>query len=350
MKVTAILKGNKDSLGRKTVYIRINDGEKRTFRATNIKLMTTQLKKSVVIDHPQSKLFNQLIRDQILNAEVNKMFVGSNDNFFDYSEKSLSGWINEKSKETVRQYRSELNKITAFASDTLKLSQITPEWLFKYKIYLYEKGQTTNTLWKSFKFVRLIILKAWKEKKIKDNPFQVFDMPKYKDPPKVYLTKKQVEKIDKYAKDKKTGSELKISATWFVIAAYTGLRFGDMRAFDKAKHISNGRLVIYTSKTKEVVGMPVNDKLKALFERIGYKPLPWSNAHYNRLLKVVAVHCDIDTLTAHQSRHTFALMCADAGISQEVTAKLLGHNTIKTTAIYYKISNVRIDQEVQKIF
>ena len=45
MKVSATLKGVKDSLGRRKVYIRIANGKQRTFKATNIKVHPDQWSK-----------------------------------------------------------------------------------------------------------------------------------------------------------------------------------------------------------------------------------------------------------------------------------------------------------------
>lgn len=123
-----------------------------------------------------------------------------------------------------------------------------------------------------------------------------------------------------------------------------------MKNFNRKRDIKAGRIVIYTTKTNEPVSMPFSPKLKALFESIDYKPLHYHNVHYNRLLKAVAALSGIDeNISSHVSRHTFAVMCAGAGISIEVTGKLLGHSSIKTTAIYYKITNTRIDEEMKKL-
>jgi len=185
---------------------------------------------------------------------------------------------------------------------------------------------------------------------IADNPFQSFSMPKYRDPEKVYLTRDQVDKIEKYVLDKKCPTSYRTAGGWFLISCYTGLRLGDQIAFNKSK-IRDGRLIIYTSKTGQVVSMKMNDKLKELFTLIGYKPMPFSQQHYNYLLKALAVICEIgEHISPHTGRHTFGTLCASAGISQEVTAKLMGHQSLRTTGIYYQITGTRIDSEIDKIF
>ena len=87
-----------------------------------------------------------------------------------------------------------------------------------------------------------------------------------------------------------------------------------------------------------------------LFESIDYKPFPCTNVHYNRLLKGVAAHAKIEeNVSSHTSRHTAAVTWANAGISQEVVAKLMGHTSLRTTSIYFKITVFRIDEEMKKL-
>lgn len=195
----------------------------------------------------------------------------------------------------------------------------------------------------------MFIKKAHNEKLIDEYPFAIFKMPRYKDPEKTFLTKEQVESIDKFIQGK-IPNEYKIAGAWFVISCYTGLRFGDQQAFNK-KNIRNGRLIIYTSKTGQPVSIPMNDKLKTLFELVNYQPIPYSNVHYNRIMKAIAAECEIESnVSVHTARHTFGTLCASQGISQEVTAKLMGHSSIKTTAIYYQLTSDRLDSEFEKIF
>ena len=66
MKVTAILKGKKDDHGRLKIYIRTNQGEQRTFKATSMKVEKSQFQKGKVINHPHAKLYNEKIKTLII--------------------------------------------------------------------------------------------------------------------------------------------------------------------------------------------------------------------------------------------------------------------------------------------
>lgn len=343
MKISATLKGIKDSLGRRTVYIRIVQNGQRKFYATGIKVEPKYWDKKV-IGHLNAKRLNDQIRDLIIKYEANDLTVYSNISFNAYATQCLSDWENSKRPGTLKGMRSRLKKFREFYQGKIAL---TNDVLTKYVNYLYSIGNSTNTVWAALKTIRLIIYKAHREKLIKENPFAIFEMPKYRDPQRSFLTRQEVEQIE--SKLPKLG-EYQFAAAWFLISCYTGLRYSDQNAFSKSK-IKGGRLIIYTTKTGNLVSIPMNDKLKELFKLIEYRPMHYENQHYNRLLKAIGVECEIkQPLTAHLGRHTFGTLCASAGISQEVTAKLMGHQSIRTTAIYYSLTSERIDGEFSKLF
>lgn len=333
MKVSAILIGKKDQLGRQRVYLRTNQGKKRTYKATELKATPKEFDKE-----PLKSKLRKLILDyeDRLTSDLPKDI-----RFSQYLINCLNSW-DHKQYATLKQIKTEGERFATFSRDPY-MSKVTPELLTKYR--QFRKG-SPNTIWKSFKVLKTIFHQGVKDRVIISNPFDRFQSPKYKDPPKSYLIRQQIEKIENTV----LPPEFEIARTWFVIGCYTGLRFGDMIKFSK-NNVRNGRLIIYTSKTGELVSMPLNEKLKGLFDKIGYYPLSYSNQHYNKVLKSIGALCEIkEPLTAHLSRHTFATLCADSGISQEVTAKLLGHSSLRTTAVYYRITGVRIDSEFSKLF
>ena len=313
MTQTLILKGKPDFFKRYPVYIRWSDGQKRTFKKTSLVLTKEQ---------------------------------------FNSFKKGEPG----KDKELYRRYLSAMDETILRERDKigrhrpkLLLTDIDVDFLRKYKEHLYEIGNSPNTVYKAFKFIKTIVRKALREKLLADDPFQVFKTPLYRNPQRNFLKKEEVEKIEGVL-SKPVPEELKSAATWFLIGCETGLRYSDMCQYDKEKHLVNGRLVLYTAKTSELVSIPLREKVKGYFELVGHQPLSLCNQYYNRLLKQVQKVAEVKTLlTAHVSRHTAAVIWADAGISMEVVAKLLGHTSIKSTAIYFKITGGRIDEEFKKL-
>lgn len=352
MTIKPELKGYKDRDGRKAVYIRISDHGKRSFKKTQIKLKPTEWEKGKVKStHFNHRALNEMIKGIIRDTEAELLKpVGKypDSDFYKYCTACLNEWDKTKAFETYRQHVSEINKLKSFAP-SIKLSTITPEWLNRYKAYCFSLKNSVNTVHKNLKFVRLIIRKAKREKLIEHNPFDIFEMPRYKDPEKKYLTIEQVQAIEKITIDQDLPQEIRFVATWFCIGCACGFRFSDMAQFDKKRHIINNRIILYTMKTGTPVGMPVSQKLTVLFERVNYQGVKITNTHFNRILKAVGTLSGTGDISAHLSRHSFAMACANAGISQEVTAKLLGHTSLKTTALYYKISSIRIDEELKKL-
>ena len=70
MKVTAILKGRKDDLGRQNIVIRISEGQNRTYKKLGIKIPKEQFSSGLVrSSHPLHKSYNIKIKEELLKIE-----------------------------------------------------------------------------------------------------------------------------------------------------------------------------------------------------------------------------------------------------------------------------------------
>lgn len=353
MKVTAIQKGLIDTNGQQPVQVRIFNNGKRSFRPTHIKVLPTQFKKGKIVDHPKAGEWNEKIKNLIIQYQAQALKEPEKKKpkvyLFDYITECSNKWDKIKTWGTLRIYNSQLEKLKGFTPNVL-LSQVDNNFLYAYQSYLIKLGNSQNTVWSSFKFLRTILNDAVKNDLIDKSPFVKFKMPKYEEVNKTYLLPDEIKKIDKFCQDKKCPEDLRFVGTWFLIACHTGLRLSDLKAFDKKKNIHGGRLVVKTEKTGEIVGLPITDKIKRYFERINYRPLHYTGEAYNRLLKLISMGAGIEKkISSHTARHTAAMSFANAGISQEVTSKILGHSDLRSTRTYYKITNTRIDLELKKL-
>ncbi|TFH94465.1 integrase [Porphyromonas levii] len=51
----------------------------------------------------------------------------------------------------------------------------------------------------------------------------------------------------------------------------------------------------------------------------------------------------------HTARHTFATLCLTKGVPMESVSKMLGHTNIKTTQIYGRITNKKIEKDMMEL-
>lgn len=51
----------------------------------------------------------------------------------------------------------------------------------------------------------------------------------------------------------------------------------------------------------------------------------------------------------HCFRHTFATLCLSKGVPVESVSKILGHTNIKTTQIYARITNKKIEKDMMEL-
>lgn len=51
-------------------------------------------------------------------------------------------------------------------------------------------------------------------------------------------------------------------------------------------------------------------------------------------------------MSSHLSRHSFAVMALNYGMPIESVSKILGHTDIKTTQIYAKVTNTKLNSDI----
>lgn len=110
-------------------------------------------------------------------------------------------------------------------------------------------------------------------------------------------------------------------------------------------------------KTDNMCDIPLLDIPKLILDKYKSNPIHTekglllpvpTNQRMNAYLKEIADICNIKkNLSTHIARHTFASIAISNQVSIESVAKMLGHTDIRTTKIYAKIMNSKIDHEMQ---
>lgn len=294
------------------------------------------------------------------DANDGKSIANLFETYIDYVKEQVGLTVSDTtySKYSLCQERfMEMLKKRYHAKDML-LRELTPMVITDYKTYLMsDVGQCNNTAVKALKTLRTVIIYGMKLGLIHTDPYIGVKMHMEK-VDRGFLTE---EEIGKLLRKNFTISRLELVRDIFLFSCFTGLAYIDVTAL-KPEHIVtlNGVQWIISKRIK--TGTPINVILspaaKMLIKKYENDPrrknhiFPnYSNQKTNLYLKEIATACGIDKeLTFHMARHTFATLTLSKGVPIESVSRMLGHTNIKTTQIYARITNKKIENDMKKFF
>ena len=238
------------------------------------------------------------------------------------------------------------------------LRELNPTVIEDYYIYLTTSvGHCNNTAVKTMKTMRTVILHGIKMGVLHNDPYLgvQFHMD---DVDRGYLTEEEIKAIMEKPFHLK---RLELTRDLFIFSCFTGLAYIDVKAL-KPENIVNLNGVEWISsrriKTGTKISVVLFEGAKLIIEK--YKNHPrkkghvfpiYSNQKTNDYLKEIATACGIDKdITFHMARHTFATLTLSKGVPIESVSRMLGHKNIKTTQIYAKITNKKIEEDMAKFF
>lgn len=146
----------------------------------------------------------------------------------------------------------------------------------------------------------------------------------------------------------------------FIFSCFTGLAYIDVANLTPENIVTlDDRQWIMTKRQKtsvetNVLLLDIPRSIIAKYNHQTYRdgrlfPI-LSNQKMNSYLKEIADLCGIKkNLTFHLARHTFATMSLSKGVPMESVSKMLGHTNIKTTQIYARITNKKIEHDMEQL-
>lgn len=238
----------------------------------------------------------------------------------------------------------------------IRPKELTHVMIHDFDIYLRTTGGLkSNSATKTLKFFKTIVIFAQKCGIMSHDPFvnHHFHL-EYVD--RGFLTDEEIQVIMK--KEFPT-QRLEQVRDVFIFSCFCGLAYIDVAnlkednivELDEKKWIMTKRQKTNIPSNILLLDIPLKiiDKYKGKTK--GGKLLPiLSNQKMNSYLKEIADVCGIKkTLTYHVARHTFATMTLSKGVPIESVSKMLGHTNIKTTQIYARITNKKIEEDMTKL-
>lgn len=221
--------------------------------------------------------------------------------------------------------------------------------------YMRRLGLHNNTVTKRMRIMKTMITTAFQRGKVEKNPFDGFKL-HYEPTDRGYLTDEEIQKL--LNKEFKM-PRLRLVRDLFIFSCFTGLAFIDVVSLTEENIVElDGKKWLMTKRHK--TNIPSNvlllDIPLAIIARYkgqdatGHLLPTYSHQKVNSYLKEIATVCEIEkNLTFHLARHTFATMSISKGVSMESVSKMLGHTSIKTTQIYARITNKKIEADMMEL-
>jgi integrase/recombinase XerD len=262
----------------------------------------------------------------------------------------------KQSQTTLHRYIPE-----KYGLPDLYMDQVDYQFINGYDLFLKQTlNLHKNTINKYHSRLRTLLLRALAEGIITKQPYANFKLVTQKTD-REFLSQEDLTKI--IEKDLSHNRSLDKIKDLFVFSCYTGLRFQD------AQNLTTDNLTSYNKKaflrfaqekTGRAIDIPLLPAAKKILDKYKNEPerkilnklLPKiSNQKVNSYLKVISDLAELKkTLTHHMARHTFATtICLNNGMPMEDVSKLLGHSSIKTTAIYGRITQDRLQKSMEKV-
>lgn len=297
---------------------------------------------------------------------IKSEYLGKKEEFGKIS--SLFGKVNGDVKEqigitlsyaTYRRYEVTKRLFMEFLAYKYKrkdmnLNEITSIVIHDFEIYLHTfVGYENNTAVKMMKQLKTVILFAKKAGYISHDPFLNHHF--HRQPTdRGFLTEAEIKTL---ATCELKLHRLEVVRDIFLFSCFTGLAYVDVVNLTEENIVElNGHEWIMTKRQKTNIASNILllDYPKLIIEKYapyrakGGRLLPiLSNQKMNSYLKEIAEICGIKKrLSFHLARHSFATMTLSKGVPIESVSKMLGHTNIRTTQIYARITNKKIEQDM----
>ena len=268
---------------------------------------------------------------------------------------------------TLKTYKNSRNYLVRFLKkNNIKnfyFEDIDEAFYNKFIQFGYEKGYSRNYIGTTIQKLKTIIGHAYENKIHHNTEFKRRYFAKLREEVNhPYLNEQELLAISKVKTSSKIENDVK---DIFLIAAYTGLRIGDLIAFLQSPNLSTneGKKFIHLkqSKTGGEVYIPINSKILEILERRNGNFPPAIHQNYiNKYIKSIANKADIKQefvvertisgkkvkdaqpkykfISAHTARRSFCTNAYNAGLPPHQIMVISGHKSEKVFYNYIKAS------------
>ena len=178
---------------------------------------------------------------------------------------------------TIYNHRNALKRLQKFCTDKnirLVWELFNSQFEERFTAWMMNKNYTSNTIAGQYSIMKVWLAEAEIQGLITDKSFHRYQT-KCNDVENVYLTEEDINKL--YAIDFNDEvikaqidprDHIEITRDLFIVACWTGLRFGDWKDLSEA-NINDDTMVVHTHKTDKTVIIPLHPMVKAIIAKYG---------------------------------------------------------------------------------
>lgn len=266
------------------------------------------------------------------------------------------------SKKTIISYEKDLELFNIYLKENKisNINNIDYNTIRKYLGHLHDNKYEASSVSRKISTLRTFFKYNLKEQNIKNNPMTLISNPKKEKKLPKYLNYEEMEKLlNSIDTTNKEGIQEKLIiellySTGIRVSELVNIKIQDIKIKENQINIlgkgNKERIVLFGNKAKESIKIYLNE-YKDFFQGNIMKNYLLINKKGKQLTtnKIELIVKDAIRKSAlklnispHTLRHTFATHMLDSGADLKSVQELLGHENLKTTAIYTHVSNERL--------
>ena len=282
---------------------------------------------------------------------------------------------------TIYNHRNALKRLQKFCEDKhirLVWELFNAQLEERFTAWMMSKNYTANTIASQYSIMKVWLSEAEIQGLITDKSFHRYRT-KCQDVENVYLTEEDINKIyainfeDEAVKEQINPREqIEITRDLFVVACWTGLRFGDWKDLSGA-NIINNTMIVHTHKTNTTVVIPLHPIVKDIIAKYnGVLPKSTHKTHTLKHIRKCAELAGINEQVSlgrvkggqsvirtgtksqfimnHTARRSFATNMYLRGVPSISIMAITGHTTEANFLKYIKVDKLQHAKIVAQAF
>lgn len=271
-----------------------------------------------------------------------KVKVKSSIDFIQYMKECID---NEDIREGTRKHKICTWEALKRFGQIKTADDLTKKNLVAFDQWLHDGTRSDVAVHTYHKHLHIYTHRLYVEEKIPVDPYSQVKFKRGKSNERDPLTEKELLKMRKMKLDGKMENVRDL----FVFAAYTGLAYCDVQAFDFEKMTEQEGNMFYIDGSRIKTGSkfftPILKPAMEVLKKYHYQLPKLSNQKANDYLHLIEAALGLNKpLTFHVARHSFATLALAHDVPIENVARMLGHQNIRTTQIYAKVLKTTIER------